>query len=92
MRPALARAEKLAALLAASVVPTPPRLALPFGLSEREAEVLALVAQGLSNPQVAERLFLSRRTVDQHLRSIYGKLGVDNRTAAARLAVEHHLA
>jgi DNA-binding NarL/FixJ family response regulator len=54
--------------------------------------VLRPVAQGLSNPQAAERLYLSPRTIDQHLRSIYGKLGVDNRTAAARLAVEHGLA
>jgi DNA-binding NarL/FixJ family response regulator len=44
--------------------------------------VLRLVAGGLTNAQVAERLYLSPRTVDQHLRSIYDKLGVDNRTAA----------
>jgi DNA-binding NarL/FixJ family response regulator len=43
-------------------------------LSEREKEILALVADGLTNPQVAERLYLSPRTVGQHLRSIYRKL------------------
>ena len=55
----------------------------PAGLSAREVEVLRLVASGLTNPQVAAQLFLSRRTVDQHLRSIYSKLGVSSRAAAA---------
>ena len=45
----------------------------------------------LTEAQVAERLYLSPRTVDQHLRSIYGKLGVDNRAAASRWAAEHAL-
>jgi non-specific serine/threonine protein kinase len=57
-------------------------------LSAREAEVLVLVAKGLTNPQVAERLYLSPRTVGQHLRSVYRKLGVPSRAAAAREAVE----
>ena len=50
------------------------------------------VAHGLSNVAIAERLSLSRRTVEQHLRAVYDKLGVDNRTAATRLAVERGLA
>jgi DNA-binding NarL/FixJ family response regulator len=50
------------------------------------------VARGLSNPQVAARLSLSPRTVGRHLESIYGKLGVSSRTAAARLAIEQRLA
>lgn len=66
--------------------------ALPFGLTPREAEVLRLVAQGLPDAEVAERLFLSRRTVHAHLRTIYGKLGVATRSAATRLAIEHSLA
>ena len=64
----------------------------PAGLSAREVEVLRLVATGCSNAQVAERLYLSPRTVDQHLRSIYGKLGVSSRSAATRFAMEHQLA
>jgi DNA-binding NarL/FixJ family response regulator len=61
-------------------------------LSRRELEVLGLVAEGLTNTQVAERLFLSPRTVNTHLTSIYHKLGVGSRSAAVRIAVEHGLA
>lgn len=61
------------------------------GLSEREREVLRLVAEGLTNPQVADRLYVSPRTVGFHLRSIYKKLGVPSRTAAAKVAVEQGL-
>ncbi len=65
---------------------------LPVGrLTRREAEVLRLVAEGLTDPQVAERLYLSPRTVGQHLRSIYNKLGVSTRLAATRFALEHGL-
>jgi DNA-binding CsgD family transcriptional regulator len=46
------------------------------GLSEREAEVLKLVARGLTNAQVAKVLFISHRTVERHLNSVYSKLGV----------------
>ena len=88
--PALARADALAARLAAAPAAAPD--ALPFGLSAREAEVLRLVAGGLTDAQVAERLFLSPYTVKAHLRSVYGKLGVENRAAATRLAVERGLA
>jgi DNA-binding CsgD family transcriptional regulator/tetratricopeptide (TPR) repeat protein len=63
----------------------------PAGLTAREVEVLRLVAQGLTDAEVAGRLFLSPRTVSTHLRSIYGKLGVSSRTAAARLAAEYGL-
>jgi DNA-binding NarL/FixJ family response regulator len=50
--------------------------------------VLRLLAQGLTDQQIAERLVLSRRTVHAHLRSIYGKLGVATRSAATRQAIE----
>ncbi len=53
---------------------------IQHGLSAREIEVVHMVASGLTNPQVAERLFISPRTVQNHLRSIYAKVGVHNRT------------
>jgi DNA-binding CsgD family transcriptional regulator len=65
--------------------------AAPSLLSTREAEVLRLVAQGMTNPQIGERLYLSPRTVGQHLRSVYRKLGVTSRAAAAREALERGL-
>ena len=55
-------------------------------LSARETEIIALVADGLTNSQVAQNLYLSPRTVGQHLRSIYRKLGVPSRAAAVREA------
>jgi predicted ATPase/DNA-binding CsgD family transcriptional regulator/Tfp pilus assembly protein PilF len=67
------------------------RLAHPAGLTARELEVLRLVAGGLTDAQVAERLTLSPRTVSSHLYSIYSKLGVTSRTAATRFALEHAL-
>jgi DNA-binding CsgD family transcriptional regulator/tetratricopeptide (TPR) repeat protein len=66
-------------------------LAYPAGLSAREAEVLRLVAQGMTNSLVAQRLYLSPRTVGGHLRSVYRKLGVTSRAAAAREALERGL-
>ena len=63
----------------------------PAGLTAREVEVLRLVAMGLTDTQVAEKLVLSRRTVNSHLTSIYSKLRVTSRTAATRFAVEQHL-
>jgi ATP/maltotriose-dependent transcriptional regulator MalT len=68
-----------------------PRLKNAANLSTREVEVLALVAEGLTDPQVAERLYLSPRTVGQHLRSIYQKLGVPSRAAAVKEAVGRDL-
>ena len=61
------------------------------GLTPRELDVLQLVAQGLTDAAAAELLFISPRTVSQHLRSIYGKLGVSSRSAATRFALEHGL-
>ena len=65
---------------------------LPDGLTAREVEVLRLVASGRSNPQIAQDLFLSQKTVQRHLSNIFGKTGVTSRTAAAAYAFEHHLA
>ncbi|HET9496332.1 MAG TPA: response regulator transcription factor [Chloroflexia bacterium] len=57
-------------------------------LTRREREVLSLIATGLSNSQIAQILSISRHTVHAHLYSIYSKLGVGTRTAAARIAFE----
>jgi DNA-binding CsgD family transcriptional regulator len=62
-----------------------------FGLTSRELDVLRLVAEGLTDQEVAERLFLSPRTVGTHLTSIYTRLNVSSRTAAARIALEYRL-
>lgn len=64
----------------------------PDRLTTREIEILRLVAQGLTDAQVAEQLIISPRTVNWHLRAIYGKLGVSSRSAATRYALEHNLA
>ncbi|CAN5675124.1 hypothetical protein BH23CHL2_BH23CHL2_20890 [soil metagenome] len=60
-------------------------------LTARETEVLRLVIEGITDAEVAEQLHISPRTVGQHLRSIYNKLGVSSRTAATRRAVEDGL-
>jgi len=62
-----------------------------YGLSTREREVLELVVKGLVKKEVAERLGLSYHTVDNHLRSIYGKLHVHTRGGAVAKAVSEHL-
>ena len=75
--------------------PSPPPAktspAYPAGLTTREVEILRLVAQGLSDMQVAEQLVISPRTVNWHLTSIYSKLGVSSRAAATRYAIEQHV-
>jgi ATP/maltotriose-dependent transcriptional regulator MalT len=63
----------------------------PEGLTAREVEVLRLLAGGLTNPQIAERLMVSQTTVNTHVAAIFNKLGVNSRSAATRYAVEHHL-
>jgi HD-GYP domain-containing protein (c-di-GMP phosphodiesterase class II) len=72
---------------------TPQRTAdvRPAGLSEREVEVLRLVAQGLSNREIAEQLYIARRTAEHHVQHVYAKIGVSNRASAALFAMEHGL-
>jgi HD-GYP domain-containing protein (c-di-GMP phosphodiesterase class II) len=67
------------------------RAALPAGLTPREVEVLVLLARGLSNPDIAGRLTISRKTVSAHLEHIYAKLRVTTRTEAALFAMQHGL-
>lgn len=62
-----------------------------YGLTEREMEVLALIVEGLSNPQIAERLFITRATAKAHVHSILQKLYVDDRTKAAITAMKEGL-
>lgn len=81
----------LAAFPVAEAAPAPAPLQgaeteLVEPLSERELEVLQLIAEGLTNQEVANRLFLSLHTVKVHARNIYGKLGVKNRTQAVAQA------
>jgi len=60
-------------------------------LTPRECEVLTLLVEGLNNPEIAERLSISRATASVHVSNILSKLGVSNRVEAATLAVRHHL-
>jgi DNA-binding NarL/FixJ family response regulator len=63
----------------------------PDGLTERELEVLRLLATGLSNREIGARLFISGNTAANHVRSILMKTGAANRTQAARYAADHQL-
>ncbi|MGI8857018.1 MAG: helix-turn-helix transcriptional regulator [Thermomicrobiales bacterium] len=85
--PALARADALAARLAVSS----DRPAYPAGLSAREVEVLRLLAAGKTNREIAETLFLSVATVNNHVAHILTKTETDNRAAAAVYAQRHNL-
>lgn len=64
---------------------------LHYNLTPREIEVLRLLSHGLTYAQIAETLIISSRTVDAHVRSIFGKLDVRSRTAATRIALQHGL-
>ena len=85
-RPTLAP-EAAQALIQRATAPRAPG----HDLSPREREVLALMVQGLNNPDIAERLVVGRSTVKFHVSSILGKLGVQSRTEAVAMAVQHHL-
>ena len=63
----------------------------PAGLTAREVQVLRLVARGLSNPQIAAELVISRKTVSNHVEHIYTKIDVPNRALASLFAARHRL-
>jgi DNA-binding CsgD family transcriptional regulator len=63
----------------------------PNQLTAREREVLRLLVQGLTYAEIADELVISPRTVNAHLTTIYGKLAVNSRRQAVRVALEHHL-
>ena len=67
--------------------PEPAGPADPFGLTSREREVLALVAEGWTNRRIADELFISESTAGVHVSHILAKLGVESRTEAATVAV-----
>jgi HD-GYP domain-containing protein (c-di-GMP phosphodiesterase class II) len=92
---AAARARRLdpdavAAVLAAAgqVVPKMPR---PAGLTDRETQVIALVARGLQTKQIGHRLGISTKTADRHLQNAYAKIGISTRAAATMFAMQHGL-
>jgi ATP/maltotriose-dependent transcriptional regulator MalT len=83
--------DQIGALLDAREALGDSKPALPAGLTEREAEVLRLVAGGLTNNEIATELFLSPKTVSRHLSNIFTKIGVSSRASATAFAAEHHL-
>ena len=76
--------------------PAAPQLAVataayPAGLTAREVEVLRLLARGMSNKDIAERLVISPKTVSNHVEHIYGKIDCSSRAAAGLFAMRHGL-
>jgi DNA-binding NarL/FixJ family response regulator len=63
----------------------------PAGLTDREIEVLRLVARACANREIAEQLYISRRTAEHHVQHVYAKIGVSSRSGAALFALEHDL-
>ncbi len=87
----IANPQRLAEVRAA-LAETGEAVALPDGLTARQAEVLRLLASGLSNKEIAGQLYLSPATVERHLATVYRKLGVTGRVEATRYAMSHGLA
>ena len=89
----LAAATSTSAQAAAARAPGPssPAPPLPDGLTQREAEILTLIARGLTNPEIAARLFLSNHTVKTHISRIFAKTGSRDRVAAIGYARRHDM-
>jgi non-specific serine/threonine protein kinase len=82
----------LAAIVAADSLPIAPPAAAQHGLSPRELEVLRLIAQGRSNREMAEALYLSQRTVERHIANLYLKIDAHSKAEATAYARRHQLA
>jgi DNA-binding NarL/FixJ family response regulator len=84
-----------ATLLAATVPPSRPEPAAaappPDGLTQREVEILGLIARGMTNPEIAAQLFLSNHTIKTHIGRIFAKTGSRDRAAAIGYAHRHHI-
>jgi HD-GYP domain-containing protein (c-di-GMP phosphodiesterase class II)/DNA-binding CsgD family transcriptional regulator len=78
-------------LAAAELAAAPPRREWPAGLTDREVEVLRLIARGRSNREVAALLVISPKTVGRHVENVYAKIGVSSRAAAAVFAMQQRL-
>ena len=87
----LGRAEVDAVLAAAGQASRQPRIDRPAGLTEREVDVLRLIARGQANKRVAATLGISPKTVGRHIEHIYAKAGVATRAGATLFAMEHGL-
>lgn len=83
--------DAVAAVLEAAGLARRARPHRPAGLTERQIEVLQLVARGMSNREIAQRLVISRRTAEHHVQDLYLKIGAASRAAAALFAMEHGL-
>ncbi len=81
--------DQVHAKLATLPVTGSPRSRFSCGLTRREVEVLQHIAAGKTNPQIADSLFVSSRTVERHIQNIYNKVGVHNRVEAANWAREN---
>ena len=89
-RAGLFDADAVAAVLAAAGQPA-PRVERPAGLTEREVEVVGLLARGLQTKQVARQLGVSAKTADRHVQNAYAKIGVSTRAGATVFAMQHGL-
>jgi DNA-binding NarL/FixJ family response regulator len=83
--------DAVAAVLGSGGRPGSRRREWPAGLTEREVEILRLVAQGLSNRQIASKLTISPKTANAHVEHIYTKSGVNSRALASLFAAKHGL-
>jgi DNA-binding NarL/FixJ family response regulator len=81
----------LLAATAASAKPEPAAAPPPDGLTDREAEILGLIARGMTNPEIAAQLFLSNHTIKTHISRIFAKTGSRDRAAAIGYAHRHHI-